>query len=198
MEELRIFDKISFSERHRFCRSLATYLECPTNVPFSTGAAIMELSDDLVYAFSKKYSLTEDEVEDCADVFKLLSQGQIGVPNREVKGALQLLKQNPRDAAVEELLEEIGSSGSIADFESFLYIFRSIKEETSEAELLDSFKIFDRKGDGYIDSEDFLLNLTTLGEPLTERQAQQIVDEVTQADGRIRYADFVKVMQRWH
>mmetsp|Transcript_25786 Transcript_25786/g.38094 ORF Transcript_25786/g.38094 Transcript_25786/m.38094 type:complete len:159 (-) Transcript_25786:75-551(-) len=158
----------------------------------------MELSDDLVYAFSKKYSLTEDEVEDCADVFKLLSQGQIGVPNREVKGALQLLKQNPRDAAVEELLEEIGSSGSIADFESFLYIFRSIKEETSEAELLDSFKIFDRKGDGYIDSEDFLLNLTTLGEPLTERQAQQIVDEVTQADGRIRYADFVKVMQRWH
>lgn len=158
----------------------------------------MELSDDQAYRFSKKYSITEDEVFDCADVFNLLSQGQLGIPNREIKGALQLLKQNPRDAAVEELLEEIGSSGSIAQFESFLYIFRCIKEETSEQELLDSFKIFDRKGDGFIDAEDFLQNLTTLGEPLTERQAQQIVDEVTQDDGRIRYADFVAVMQKWH
>jgi Ca2+-binding EF-hand superfamily protein len=158
----------------------------------------MDLSDDHVYALAKKYSLTEDDVQDCADVFKLLSQGHIGIPNREIKGALQLLKQNPRDAAVDELLEEIGSNGSIAEFENFLYIFRSVKEETSEAELLDSFKIFDRKGDGFIDAEDFLQNLTTLGEPLTERQAQQIVDEVTQADGRIRYADLLAAMRKWH
>ena len=157
----------------------------------------MDLSEELTYALAKKYSLSEDDVLDCADVFNLLSQGPTGVPNREVKGGLQLLKQNPCDAVVDELLEEIGPSGSISHFEHFLYIFRSVKEETSEAELLESFKIFDRKGDGFIDAEDFLQNLTTLGEPLTERQAQQIVDDVTQDDGRIRYADFVAVMQTW-
>ena len=158
----------------------------------------MNLTEEETFLYCKHNKLTEDEVLDCADVFRLLAQGQMGIPNREIKGALQLLGHNPRDAAVDELLEEIGTSGSIAEFKSFLYIFRSIKEETSDAEVLESFKIFDRKGDGYIDAEDFLQNLTTLGEPLTERQAQEIVDEVSTEGGRIRYADVVTAMRRWH
>ena len=51
-----------------------------------------ELTEQQVYDYTKKYEITDDEVLDCVAVYQLLANGDKGIPNRDIKGALQLLK----------------------------------------------------------------------------------------------------------
>ena len=60
---------------------------------------------------------------------------------------------------------------------------------------MEAFKIFDKDGTGVISSHELRHVITTLGEKLTEEEADELIREADiDGDGTINYHEFVKIM----
>ena len=81
-------------------------------------------------------------------------------------------------------------SGKI-EFKEFLSLFaKKMKDPDTEEDLIEAFRIFDKDGSGNIRHV-----MTTLGERLTEEEADEMIKEAdTNNDGQINYQEFVKIM----
>lgn len=112
---------------------------------------------------------------------------------------LKFLNQNPSEAELEQMINEIDPDGEgTLDFSELLY-FISIamqKDTDSEAELLEAFKMFDSDGNGLISAAEFRnVNANDLDGLLTEEELDEFIEEADQrVDGGINYQEFVKTM----
>ena len=59
----------------------------------------------------------------------------------------------------------------------------------------EAFKIFDRDGNGYIDFAELKTVITRMGEPLTDKEADEIFQQAdSNGDGKLDYDEFVQMM----
>jgi len=83
------------------------------------------------------------------------------------------------------------------DFDSFLYIlYRHSRQANPEAELVDSFKVFDKDGSGRLKVDLVRQILRNLTQPFTDDQINELLGEVEvdrQTD-TLDYVDLVKKM----
>ena len=64
-----------------------------------------------------------------------------------------------------------------------------------ESELHTAFSCFDRNGDGSISTKELKYIVMTLGESLTDEEADYMIQHVDQdGDGHISYKEFVEMM----
>jgi Ca2+-binding EF-hand superfamily protein len=64
-----------------------------------------------------------------------------------------------------------------------------MKNVTTEDEVKDAFRVFDKEGNGYIGVVELRHVLTNLGEKLTDREVDEMVREADMdAEGQISYA----------
>ncbi|KAL8439883.1 hypothetical protein Efla_000855 [Eimeria flavescens] len=64
-----------------------------------------------------------------------------------------------------------------------------------EADLIKSFKVFDTKGDGTLSTDELTQVIKTLGELLTDEEVEKMINDADPGkSGRIKYADFVKLL----
>lgn len=74
---------------------------------------------------------------------------------------------------------------------------KRFRTECTEAAVLNSFKVFDLKHDGFIDAADLVYLLRELGEPLTTEDVEHLLKEIEiDGDKRINIKDFVSHMFR--
>lgn len=67
-----------------------------------------------------------------------------------------------------------------------------------EEELLDSFKVFDKNGDGFITEKELRDTLKTLHEEMDPETLNKMIKEADKnGDGRVDYTEFVKIMKHW-
>ncbi|EDO29449.1 predicted protein, partial [Nematostella vectensis] len=53
-------------------------------------------------------------------------------------------------------------------------------------------RVFDRNGDGYISAEELRVAVTTLGDALTQDEAEELIGMLDQdGDGKLGYEEFV-------
>ncbi|XP_020598131.1 calmodulin-like protein 8 [Phalaenopsis equestris] len=68
-------------------------------------------------------------------------------------------------------------------------------EINKEDELKEVFKVFDRDQNGFISAAELKNVLISLGEKLTDEEAEQMIKEADfDGDGRVNYNDFVQTM----
>lgn len=78
---------------------------------------------------------------------------------------------------------------------SKFYVNNSPEEQQKDIE--GAFKIFDKNGNGVIEKAELLRIATTLGEPLTEEEAEQMMKIAdSNKDGLIDYKEFSKFITR--
>jgi Ca2+-binding EF-hand superfamily protein len=100
---------------------------------------------------------------------------------------------NPLPEETEDMIEDIGAPSF--DFHSFLYIlYRHARQADPEGELIDSFKVFDKKGEGKLPVEMIRQILSNLNHPFTDDQISELLGQAEVRDGFVVYTDFVKVM----
>ena len=75
------------------------------------------------------------------------------------------------------------------DFPEFLTMMaRKMKDTDSEEELRESFRVFDKDGNGYISAAELRHVMTNLGEKLTDDEVDEMMKEAdTNGDGQISY-----------
>jgi calmodulin len=143
-------------------------------------------------------SLPEDKITECREVFDLFDKDKDGsITTKELGDVMRALGANPTNAELQEMIAEVDkdNSGKI-EFNEFLDLFaRKMKDPDTEEDLIEAFKIFDKDGSGSISASELRHVMTTLGEKLTEEEADEMIREAdTNGDGYIDYVEFVKIM----
>ncbi|CDJ43037.1 calmodulin, putative [Eimeria tenella] len=87
----------------------------------------------------------------------------------------------------------IPASMSWDQFES--WVTKKLSGSNPEADLIKSFKVFDTKGDGTLSTDELMQVMKTLGDLLTDEEVEKMVQDADPSkSGRIKYAEFVKVL----
>ena len=107
------------------------------------------------------------------------------------------LGQNLTKTELDDIINEVDTDGNgTVDFPEFLNLMaRKMNEPDNEEDLIETFKVLDRDGDGFISGEDLRKVRSVLGDTLTDGQINDIVNESgKERKGRINYEEFVRLI----
>ena len=78
------------------------------------------------------------------------------------------------------MIDEVDDDGNgTIDFQEFLTLMaRKMKESDTEYELIETFKVFDRDGDGFISAEELQHVMQNLGNNFTDALINDLIKEV--------------------
>ncbi|PWN25234.1 putative myosin regulatory light chain cdc4 [Jaminaea rosea] len=136
--------------------------------------------------------MSDAEYKEAFALFDKKGTGRI--PKESLGDLLRALGQNPTQAEVQELSQQVG--GSDVDFQSFLNILHrpnGFKPAGTPEEFIRGFQVFDKEGNGFIGVGELRYVLTSLGEKLSDEEVDELL-KGTQvgADGMINYGQFVR------
>ena len=112
---------------------------------------------------------------------------------------MRQLGHNPSDAELKAMVREVDqdNDGEI-NFEEFLGMMaRQMNTDSDRDEIREAFAIFDKNGDGSIDSKELQTVMESLGEKLTEMDIKTMMDGAdTDRDGKISFEEFAAMMRK--
>lgn len=129
--------------------------------------------------------LSENQEHEIMDIFaKYSSGGSIG--SSEIAKACRAGGLNPTEADLAQWKTEVKSGLNEGAFLKFMQR-KSGESGDSTDEIVDGFQAFDTTGNGYISVTELTHILTTMGEKMTTKEVQMLVDECDVEDGKINY-----------
>ncbi|OWF37197.1 Calmodulin [Mizuhopecten yessoensis] len=142
--------------------------------------------------------LSSDQVAEFKEAFDLFDKDGDGkVSAKELGTVMKSLGQNPTEKELVDMINEVDSDGNgTIEFEEFLNMMRvKMNCVDHQDELHQSFKVFDKDGDGSITKEELRSVMTTLGENLTDAELDSMMAEADlDGDGRIDFNEFKFMM----
>ena len=129
-------------------------------------------------------------------IFDKHSEGYIS--SKELGTIMSSLGFNISDEDLKEIINlyDNEENNNMIDFISFLEIISKKKENIyKEEELIDSFRIFDREGNGKISSKELRYVMMSSGEDFNENYIKELINESSiDHDEFIDYQKFVKLL----
>lgn len=142
--------------------------------------------------------LTEQQLEDCRAAFDMFDKDGDGtVTTEELTAVLRSMGQNPTEAVVQEMMDDVDTDGSgTVEFDEFVGLMtKYLLSSNPEEDLRESFKVFDKDGNGFISAAELRLVMTNLGEKMTDAEVDEMILEADlDGDGQINYEEFVRMM----
>lgn len=142
--------------------------------------------------------LQEEKVNECREVFDLFDNDKDGaITVKELGDVMRALGANPTQAELDEMISEVVHDPSQRiEFKAFLELFaKKMKDPDTEEDLVEAFRVFDHDNDGIISNEELKHVMVTLGEFMSEEEADEMIREADiDGDGLINYHKFVKIM----
>ena len=101
------------------------------------------------------------------------------VTTKELGTVMGSLGQNPTEAELEDVTNEVDADGNGAiDFPELLSLMaRKMKDTDTEEELGEAFKMFDRHGNGFTSVTELRHVITNLGEQFTDEEVDKMIRE---------------------
>lgn len=145
--------------------------------------------------------LPQDKIDELREVFQLLDRAKAGkISVQDFCIAMRALGHNPTEAALRDYARTAVDSDGLVPWESFLQAMTKqlvgSPAKDQKEELLEAFRVFDPENSGFIHTGELRHILTTLGEKLTEAEADEMVAIADPRNsGEVRYPDLVdKIM----
>ncbi|XP_037927631.1 calmodulin-A-like [Teleopsis dalmanni] len=134
-----------------------------------------------------------DEIKEAFNLFDINGDGAISTA--ELGIVMRSLGENPTEAEVQDLINEIDVDGSgDIGFTEFLNLM-SRKFLDHEEEVREAFKVFDKDGDGFIEFDEMKLVLENMGFNLNEHEFDDLIHGVDiDLDGKIDFEEFDVLM----
>jgi len=142
-------------------------------------------------------SLTLEQIAEFKEAFQIFDKdGDGSITIKELDIVMRTLGQETSQDTLEKMIKDVDDDESkTIDFREFLGLMeKKIRENDTEAELLEAFKIFDRDNNGLISLQE-LRFVMTKGEKLKEEEINDLIREAdVNGDGYIDYEEFVRAM----
>ena len=119
------------------------------------------------------------------------------IETTELGSVLKCLGQNPTEEELKTMMKEAdkGGKGKIKMADFMTLMSKMNKSTVSLEELVNAFKFFDPKGTGLILATDLKHAMKSVGEKLTEQEAQELFKGTpVDSKGFINYKTFLKSM----
>jgi Ca2+-binding EF-hand superfamily protein len=135
-----------------------------------------------------------EDRENFKNAFDAFDEDRDDLCATEILGKLiRAIGFNPLPEEVEDMQEDINAP--TFDFNTFLYlVYRHAREADPEAELIESFKVFDKDGSGKLPVATIRKILENLKQPFTRDQIDELLGKATIVGDKITYAEFVPLM----
>ncbi|CAG5102547.1 Oidioi.mRNA.OKI2018_I69.chr1.g352.t1.cds [Oikopleura dioica] len=153
------------------------------------------------------HEFTEEQIEEFKDAFELFDKtGEGMIKYGECVNLARCFGYNPSEYSVLLLLcggdeENLPSKEDMAtkslSFDDYLPILWAISNSTdpgSYEDFLEGLKVFDKDGNGTVNSAELRHVLTSLGEKLTSAQFDQLTEGMEGPNGAINIEEFIKKM----
>jgi len=151
------------------------------------------------------HEFTEEQIAEFKDAFELFDKtGQGLIKYNECANFARCFGYNPAEYTIQVLLaggdeENLPSSEEMASkslpFEDFLPLLWAIShtpDPGSYEDFLEGLKVFDKDGNGTINSAELRHVLTSLGEKLSGSQFDDLIEGMESSNGQIVIEDFIK------
>ena len=149
---------------------------------------LADLPEDLLVQISCAFCLFDSDKDGYIkpkDFVKVLSQNQITIPESSVRDILGPSNSNNNNETTTDV--------SLKDFVNI--VNSRMKCVDSEEELMEMFKIFDKKGTGKVSSGDIRAVLDDIDEPLSQQEIEELMlNWDKDKDGFLDFAEFKEMM----
>ena len=125
-------------------------------------------------------NLTDEQIAEFKEAFQIFDKdGDGSITTKELGTVMRSLGQNPSGDEIRQMLSDVDEDKSeTIDCKEFLGLMaKKMKENDSEDELIEAFKVFDRDGNGKISAHELRYVTLSSGEDLTEQDIQEMVLE---------------------
>merc|ERR1739845_283124 len=139
-------------------------------------------------------NLNDEQVREFKDAFDIFDEDNSGtVSTSELASVMKTLGQDIDEKEVGVMISEVDSDGSgEIDFSEFCTLMaRQMEKSDPEFEYKKAFKIFDKRGDGFIDEAELKHVMTNIGEDMSEHEIKAMMKEADlDNDGKLTYEEF--------
>ncbi|KAL3873880.1 hypothetical protein ACJMK2_036963 [Sinanodonta woodiana] len=158
-----------------------------------------ELEEEEEPDYCQMYNLTEEQVEEFREAFRLFDpDGDGTITSLELGMVMRVIGQNPTEAELQDMINEVDQDGNgTIEFEEFVAMMatRSRQQEGSDDIMRKTFAVFDRDKTGYITSNNLRTVLKNIGMRFSARVVQEMINEVdSDGDGKVNYEEFKAMM----
>ena len=144
-----------------------------------------DLPEDLLVQISCAFCLFDSDKDGLLkykDFLKVLSKNQISLPESSEKKILSSNNDNdnPTDVSMKDFISLVNTR---------------MKNVESEEELVEMFKIFDKKGTGKVSSGDIRSVLDDIDEPISQQELEELMlNWDKDKDGFLDFSEFKEMM----
>ncbi|KAM4893152.1 calmodulin-like protein 4 [Sylvia borin] len=140
--------------------------------------------------------LSQDQINEFKECFSLYDKKQKGkIQGSELLAVMRSLGASPTPGEVQRHLQlhRLDRTSEL-DFSTFLTImYRQLKQEEPEQEILRALALLDRQGRGVISAPELRAKLSRLGEKLAPEEVDDLLKEAKIGpNGTIKYEEFVR------
>ena len=148
---------------------------------------LSDLPEDLLVQISCAFYLFDSDKDGflkSKDFLKTLAKNQIRLPESSAKDILDSYNNNNNENETDITMK---------DFISL--INKRMKNVESEEELMEMFKIFDKKGTGKVSSGDIRSVLDDIDEPISQQELEELMSNWDRdKDGFLDFSEFKEMM----
>ncbi|CAL8077351.1 unnamed protein product [Calicophoron daubneyi] len=130
------------------------------------------------------------------DEFDLNHDGQLD--SKEMKKALDKMGMKNSMAEVKAMIKKVDldHSGTLNFSEFILLVEQKKKFASSDENLLQSFKFYDKNGDGYITAEELKAVVSKTNPHVTMKEVMETINKVDKNhDGKLDFNEFIVLMR---
>merc|ERR1712014_175920 len=154
-----------------------------------------ELEDFILQIEDFRQEFTDEQIVRCKLAFaKFENKDQSTITKECLGDVLRKIGQKPTTLALKNIMFELDVD--TITFPQFLsVVLDRIQEEDAVQELIPAFKVFDRKGDGFVSCASIRRVMAGLGNEYTEEEVNDMFKKAgANGDGLINYVEFANVM----
>jgi troponin C len=153
------------------------------------------------------FAVTDEQKNEFRAAFEIfVEDSEDGtISTKELGKVLRMLGQNPSEAELQEMVDEVDDDGSgTIDFEEFTQMMakqlaaEALEQipERPEKELAEAFRIFDTNTDGYLDFDEIKAALALCTEKFEDWEIECFIAEGdTNKDGQMDYEEWIDIMK---
>ena len=132
------------------------------------------------------------------EAFKIFDRNNDGqITQDELKLLLNNIGQKPSDSEIQDMINEIDIDGDgKINFDNFITLMeKKLRDHDDEEELIETFKVFDKDGIGFITYNNLKDVIKSLGLNYTDDEIMEMIKECDlDKDMMINYDEFTKMV----